>query len=437
MVMVTQLHYSWRDLNRALSELTEPQVKELLDQELSSLRRVTILERLHQRYNTLRIARERAELFADADKKSDLQRPSQEASEMINEIFPDEELEKNNGPAGLPGNIPAAGESVSVTLAIPDLEKRNEEAVFDALNRFEKKCPYCGKEQYRVGIRDKIEIDHFVPISKGGQNVPWNLLPVCKACNRKKRDRLPIDFLPPEVFEVISAYLSDVKKAFQLEGYDSYFTSAKVIDLIRSQEAFIKANSGSDFIKQLVHLVCFEEAGSLLAPPTLPDKSDSAIDTSDESVEESDEELIKRLSDMSFIDYHRSRSASAKRLMVRVNILDDLVAAARAESIYLEQYGEILELVKQRRGIFSIGVVGAPFENICKILSAGRESPVGTKALLEILIECGWADMGRIKSRDYDNKRHVFCAPELFSLSKSEIRRLLERNQRLFESGHP
>ena len=57
---------------------------------------------------------------------------------------------------------------IQIIVGINDLEKRNEEAVFDALTAFDKKCPYCSKEQFRVGIRDKIEIDHFIPISKGG-----------------------------------------------------------------------------------------------------------------------------------------------------------------------------------------------------------------------------------------------------------------------------
>jgi len=34
--------------------------------------------------------------------------------------------------------------------------------------------------------------------------------------------------------------------------------------------------------------------------------------------------------------------------------------------------------------------------------------------------------MGRLKSREYDNKKQIFCAPELVSMSKSELRRLVE-----------
>jgi hypothetical protein len=46
--------------------MPEPQVKELLDQEMNGARRLKIMERLHQRYNTLRVARERVAMFNGA-----------------------------------------------------------------------------------------------------------------------------------------------------------------------------------------------------------------------------------------------------------------------------------------------------------------------------------------------------------------------------------
>jgi hypothetical protein len=51
-----------------LSSKTEAEVLELLDQERAGAKRITILERLHQRYNTLRVARERIELLKEATK---------------------------------------------------------------------------------------------------------------------------------------------------------------------------------------------------------------------------------------------------------------------------------------------------------------------------------------------------------------------------------
>jgi predicted lipoprotein len=59
---------SWRKLNSDLSLKTEEQVLALLAEERVTGKRVTVLERLHQRYNTLRVARERVELLKEATK---------------------------------------------------------------------------------------------------------------------------------------------------------------------------------------------------------------------------------------------------------------------------------------------------------------------------------------------------------------------------------
>ena len=56
--------YSWRTLTTILSNLDEEEVLELLKSEKKNEKRWSILQRLHQRYNTLRVARERVELFA-------------------------------------------------------------------------------------------------------------------------------------------------------------------------------------------------------------------------------------------------------------------------------------------------------------------------------------------------------------------------------------
>ena len=59
---------NWRDLNRKLNMLTEAEVLALLEAERVGARRVTFLERLHQRYTMLRAARERVELLKEAVK---------------------------------------------------------------------------------------------------------------------------------------------------------------------------------------------------------------------------------------------------------------------------------------------------------------------------------------------------------------------------------
>ena len=59
---------TWRSINHTLSSKTEAEVLQMLNEERTNQRRITILERLHQRYNTLRVARERIELMKEATK---------------------------------------------------------------------------------------------------------------------------------------------------------------------------------------------------------------------------------------------------------------------------------------------------------------------------------------------------------------------------------
>jgi hypothetical protein len=47
-------------------------------------------------------------------------------------------------------------------------------------------------------------------------------------------------------------------------------------------------------------------------------------------------------------------------------------------------------------------------------------------ALLHALKEAGWVDMGRIKSRRYDTKKHIFCAPDMVDKGKSDLRDMVE-----------
>jgi len=62
------MHYNWRELNKKLNLLSESEVLELLNAERAGQRRVTFLERLHQRYTALRTARERIEFLQEATK---------------------------------------------------------------------------------------------------------------------------------------------------------------------------------------------------------------------------------------------------------------------------------------------------------------------------------------------------------------------------------
>ena len=88
----------------------------------------------------------------------------------------------------------------------------------------------------------------------------------------------------------------------------------------------------------------------------------------------------------------------------------------------------LVELMRARMGEFSKGVVASPFHALCDRLAGAAPSGVKVPqpALLHALKEAGWVDMGRLKSREFDSKKHIFCAPDMRDVSKSELRRLVE-----------
>jgi len=90
----------------------------------------------------------------------------------------------------------------------------------------------------------------------------------------------------------------------------------------------------------------------------------------------------------------------------------------------------LVEMLRNKTGEFARGVIGSPFHSLCDRLAG--QAPSGVKvpqaALLHALKEAGWIDCGRLMSRDYTSKKHVFCAPDMAEVSKSELRRLVEEN---------
>ncbi len=51
------------------------------------------------------------------------------------------------------------------------------------------RCAYC-----RASVRAKYEIDHIVPITKGGSNWPKNIQLTCESCNSRKHNKHPEQF---------------------------------------------------------------------------------------------------------------------------------------------------------------------------------------------------------------------------------------------------
>jgi len=50
-------------------------------------------------------------------------------------------------------------------------------------------CQYCAQ---KGGI---LEIDHIIPLSRGGTNKKTNLTTACRRCNRQKKDKTPEEFI--------------------------------------------------------------------------------------------------------------------------------------------------------------------------------------------------------------------------------------------------
>lgn len=49
--------------------------------------------------------------------------------------------------------------------------------------KFGGRCAYCGQE---IAYAD-MQVDHIVPIWKGGEDTPENMFPACRSCNHYKR----------------------------------------------------------------------------------------------------------------------------------------------------------------------------------------------------------------------------------------------------------
>lgn len=59
------MQITWRKLNENMASLTEDEIMSMLEYERTHERRVKMLLRLHQRANSLRVARERIELLKE------------------------------------------------------------------------------------------------------------------------------------------------------------------------------------------------------------------------------------------------------------------------------------------------------------------------------------------------------------------------------------
>lgn len=60
-------------------------------------------------------------------------------------------------------------------------------------NDFNNQCAYCGREMKRL------EQDHFIALSKGGEYTHNNIVPACRTCNARKNDKDFFEWYPKQV----------------------------------------------------------------------------------------------------------------------------------------------------------------------------------------------------------------------------------------------
>jgi 5-methylcytosine-specific restriction endonuclease McrA len=72
---------------------------------------------------------------------------------------------------------------------------------------FDNQCVYCGS-------KEKITIDHFIPISKFGADKIENIVPACIKCNSSKNNKSPEDWFRSKTFFEIEKWQFLIKKLY-------------------------------------------------------------------------------------------------------------------------------------------------------------------------------------------------------------------------------
>lgn len=78
---------------------------------------------------------------------------------------------------------------------LPEMKPRksrktiNNSIKYDVMKRDNFKCNYCGKSP-AMDSNIELQIDHIIPVAKGGDNHISNLKTICKDCNIGKYDKL-------------------------------------------------------------------------------------------------------------------------------------------------------------------------------------------------------------------------------------------------------
>jgi CRISPR/Cas system Type II protein with McrA/HNH and RuvC-like nuclease domain len=85
-------------------------------------------------------------------------------------------------------------------------------------------CQYCGVNKEEDGV--KLEVDHIVPVSKGGTNKESNLTTACFSCNRGKRNKIVPDTTVLPSPKIVSERLRDA--SLRSTEIDLSFTDSSI-----------------------------------------------------------------------------------------------------------------------------------------------------------------------------------------------------------------
>lgn len=89
----------------------------------------------------------------------------------------------------------------------------------EILDYFDYRCAYC--QPKRVRLVNNLTMDHVEPVSLGGTNDWFNIVPACRSCNSKKSNRYLLPFLFPLHLRSMIGSRIPTKKKVQRVRFDS------------------------------------------------------------------------------------------------------------------------------------------------------------------------------------------------------------------------
>lgn len=123
---------------------------------------------------------------------------------------------------------------------------------FDVFKRDNFCCQYCGSTPPKVVL----EVDHIIPVSKGGKNRMENLLTSCFDCNRGKSNHL-LDSIPKSVNEMVELL---AEKMAQVKAFDKLVKKNQAAEESRIDEVeqvlcgFFKEHAFSSRFRESVRI---------------------------------------------------------------------------------------------------------------------------------------------------------------------------------------